>query len=180
MMDHSDGVRRGSFSEVPVTSLERRIKPFILQLIIEWPNLSILRNIHQVGHMRPLQGTVHGLGRRGARSYPSPRHERGLAGRSSGQYSGRSLVVQRGKGIEQRLISGRSAIFFSLHDRIDPETRKRDPHHAGTKKLPWAFLSTNLQPLSKFQARIADRSTLRRGKIPPSRHTLAHDEPDAS
>jgi hypothetical protein len=34
------------------------------------------------------------------------------------------------------------AIFLSLHGRIDPETRKRDPHHAGIKKLPcgvWEF-----------------------------------------
>jgi hypothetical protein len=31
------------------------------------------------------------------------------------------------------------AMFPSLHDRIDPETRKRDPHHAGIKKLPSAF-----------------------------------------
>ena len=52
-------------------------------------------------------------------------------------------MVQRRKGIEQMLISGRSAIFFSLHDRIDPETRKRDPHHAGIKKLPSAFLGTD-------------------------------------
>ena len=49
--------------------------------------------------------------------------------RSSGQHSGGPLVVQRGKGIEQRVISGRCAIFLSLHGRIDPETCKRDPHH---------------------------------------------------
>jgi hypothetical protein len=48
------------------------------------------------------------------------------------------LVVQRGKGIEQRLISGLCAIFRDptlartmQYNRIDPETRKRDPHHAG-------------------------------------------------
>jgi len=52
-------------------------------------------------------------------------------------------MVQRGKGIEQRVISGHNAIFPSLHDRIDPETRKRDPHHAGIKKLPSAFSSTH-------------------------------------
>lgn len=34
------------------------------------------------------------------------------------------------------------AIFLSLHGRIDPETRKRDPHHVGTKKLPSAYLGT--------------------------------------
>ena len=49
-----------------------------------------------------------------------------------------------GKGIEQRVISGQCAIFLSLHDRIDPETRKRDPHHAGIKKLPSAFVGTFL------------------------------------
>jgi hypothetical protein len=54
------------------------------------------------------------------------------------------LVVQWGKGIEQRVISGQCAIFLSLHDRIDPEHRKRDPHHAGMMKLPSAFSDTNL------------------------------------
>ena len=48
-----------------------------------------------------------------------------------------------GKRIEQRVISGQCAIFLSLHGRIDPETRKRDPHHAGIKKLPSAFVRTN-------------------------------------
>jgi hypothetical protein len=48
-------------------------------------------------------------------------------------------VVQRGKGIEQRVISGRCAIFFSLHDRIDPETCKSDPHHTGITELPATF-----------------------------------------
>jgi len=37
------------------------------------------------------------------------------------------------------------AIFLSLYDRIYPETRKRDPHHAGIKKLPSAFMGTNLR-----------------------------------
>ena len=41
------------------------------------------------------------------------------------------------------MISGQCAIFLSLHDRIDPETRKRDPHPAGIKKLPSAFSGCN-------------------------------------
>ena len=49
------------------------------------------------------------------------------------------------------MISGQCAIFLSLHDRIDPETRKRDPHHAGIKKLPSAFLGTDL-PSLRFSA----------------------------
>jgi len=35
------------------------------------------------------------------------------------------------------------AMFLSLYDRIYPETRKRDPHHAGIKKLPAAFINTD-------------------------------------
>ena len=86
--------------------------------------------------------TVHQLRRRRTRPHPSPRHGRSVARRPSGQHPGCPLVVQWGKGIEQRVISGRCAIFLSLHDRIDPETRKRDPHHAGIKKLPSAFMRT--------------------------------------
>ena len=52
-------------------------------------------------------------------------------------------MVQRGKGIEQRVISGRCAIFLSLCGRIDPESCKRDPYHAGIKKLPSAFSRSN-------------------------------------
>ncbi len=42
------------------------------------------------------------------------------------------------------MISGRCTIFLSLHGRIDPETRKSDPHHAGIKELPAASVGTNL------------------------------------
>jgi hypothetical protein len=41
------------------------------------------------------------------------------------------------------VISGRCTIFLSLHGRIGPETHKSDPHHAGIKKLPWAFFGNN-------------------------------------
>jgi hypothetical protein len=52
-------------------------------------------------------------------------------------------VVQRGEGIDQRMIFGRCAKFLSHPGRIYPETRKRDPHHAGIKKLPAAFINTD-------------------------------------
>jgi len=35
------------------------------------------------------------------------------------------------------------AIFLSLHGRIDPETRKSDPHQAGIKELPAAGFRTD-------------------------------------
>ena len=41
------------------------------------------------------------------------------------------------------MISGRCSIFLSLHGRIDPETRKSDPHHAGIKELPGAFTGSS-------------------------------------
>ena len=66
-------------------------------------------------------------------------------------------MVQRGKGVEQRVISGQCTIFLSLHDRIDPETRKRDPHHAGIKKLPWAFNGSNLWLRRSCDSRCFDR-----------------------
>ena len=47
--------------------------------------------------------TVHQLRRHRTRPYPSPRHGRGMERRPPGQHSGRPLVVQRGKGIEQRM-----------------------------------------------------------------------------
>ena len=31
------------------------------------------------------------------------------------------------------------ANFLSLHERIDPETRKSDPHHTGITELPATF-----------------------------------------
>jgi len=48
-----------------------------------------------------------------------------------------------GKGIEQRVISGRCSIFLLLHGRIDTETRKSDPHHARIKELPAAFTGSH-------------------------------------
>jgi hypothetical protein len=35
------------------------------------------------------------------------------------------------------------AKFLSLHGRIDPETRKSDPHHAAIKELPAAYFGTD-------------------------------------
>jgi hypothetical protein len=54
-----------------------------------------------------------------------------------------------GKRIEQGVISGRCSIFLKLHGRIDPETRKSDPHHAGIKELPAAFAGTYSRRLRK-------------------------------
>ncbi len=77
------GRRLTPSSGIPGTSLERRNA--------EAPRPEDRR---PEGRLRPLQGKVHRLWRRGPRPHPSQRYGRSMEGRPPRQHSGRPLLVQ--------------------------------------------------------------------------------------